>query len=167
MSDADTAITELYAAHWRELVRLGVLLLRDQPAAEDVVQDAFVALHGRWDSLRDPGAALGYLRRAVVNGARSAQRRSAVAERFLRAQQPPGAAPHADRHALAQADRDVVLAALQQLARRQREVLVLRYYLDLSEAEIAEVLGVGRGSVKSHASRGSAALRELLRGVER
>ena len=63
--DADTALEQLYAAHWRGLVRLAVLLLRDQGAAEEVVQEAFIAMHGRWRSLRDPDKALAYLRQAV------------------------------------------------------------------------------------------------------
>lgn len=65
--DADVAVEQLYAAHWRQLVRLSALLVHDQQAAEDVVQDAFVAMHGKWSRLRDPEKALAYLRQAVVN----------------------------------------------------------------------------------------------------
>ena len=81
--DADTALEQLYAAHWRGLVRLAVLLLRDQGAAEEVVQDAFVAMHGRWSRLRDPDKALAYLRQAVVNRSRSALRHRGVVERYV------------------------------------------------------------------------------------
>ena len=161
--DADTAVEQLYAAHWRRLVRLAVLLLRDQGAAEDVVQDAFVAMHGRWRSLRDPDKALAYLRQTVVNRSRSALRHRGVAERYL-ARQSSGAAVAgaADGSSLVADRRTAVLDALRALPTRQREVLALRYYLELSEAEIADALGISRGSVKAHASRGSATLRGLL-----
>jgi RNA polymerase sigma-70 factor (sigma-E family) len=161
---ADQALEELYAAHWRELVRLGVLLVRDVGTAEEVVQDAFVAVHGRWGRLRDNDKALAYLRQAVVNGSRSVLRHQAVVDRHLRAtgSRQPGTAPDAGTGALEAARRSAVLDALARLPDRQREVLVLRHYLDLSEAEIADALGIARGSVKSHASRGAAALRELL-----
>jgi RNA polymerase sigma-70 factor (sigma-E family) len=161
--DADTALEQLYAAHWRRLVRLAVLLLHDQGAAEEVVQDAFVAMHGRWRSLRDPDKALAYLRQTVVNRSRSALRHRGVVERHVARQNPATAlADPADSATLAGDRRTAVLDALRSLPTRQREVLVLRHYLELSEAEIAEALGISRGSVKAHASRGSAALRELL-----
>lgn len=161
---ADEALEELYAAHWRRLVRLAVLLVRDVGTAEEVVQDAFVAVHGRWGRLHDNDKALAYLRQAVVNGSRSVLRHRVVVDRHLRATgpRPLATAPDADAGALDAARRGAVLEALGQLPDRQREVLVLRYYLDLSEAEIAEALGIARGSVKSHASRGAAMLRELL-----
>src|SRR4051812_44795230 len=91
-SDADAAVEQLYAAHWRRLVRLAVLLLRDQGAAEEVVQDAFVAMHGRWRSLRDPDKALAYLRQAGGNRPRAAPRPPGVVERYV-ARQRPGVAP--------------------------------------------------------------------------
>jgi RNA polymerase sigma-70 factor (sigma-E family) len=160
--DADAALERLYAAHWRGLVRLGVLLLHDQGAAEEVAQDAFVALHRRWRGLRDPDKALAYLRRCMVNGARSIQRHRAVVDRHAAAQREPEAGAGADAIVAAASRRAAVLDALRALPERQREVLVLRYYLDASEADIAETLGIGRGSVKTHASRGAAALRELL-----
>ena len=163
--DADTALEQLYAAHWRRLVRLAVLLLRDQGAAEEVVQDAFVAMHGHWRSLRDPDKALPYLRQAVVNRSRSALRHRGVVERYVARQRPDAdLAEPADAPTLAGDRRTAVLDALRALPTRQREVLALRHYLELSEAEIAETLGISRGSVKAHASRGSAALRELLAG---
>lgn len=163
--DADTALEELYAAHWRRLVRLAVLLLRDQGAAEEVVQDAFVAMHGRWRTLRDPDRALAYLRQTVVNRSRSALRHRGVVERYVARQSPGDAlADPADAPALAGDRRTAVLDAMRALPTRQREVLALRHYLELSEAEIAEALGISRGSVKAHASRGSAALRATLGG---
>jgi len=163
--DADSALEQLYAAHWRRLVRLAVLLLRDQGAAEEVVQDAFVAMHGRWRSLRDPDKALAYLRQSVVNRSRSALRHRGVVERYVARQNPATAlADPADAPMLAGDRRTTVLDALRALPTRQREVLALRHYLELSEAEIADTLGISRGSVKAHASRGSAALREHLAG---
>ncbi len=164
---ADEALEELYAAHWGQLVRLAVLLVRDVGTAEEVVQDAFVAMHGRWGRLHDNDKALAYLRQTVVNRSRSVLRHRVVVDRHLRSagSRPPETAPDADTGALDAARRGAVLHALGQLPDRQREVLVLRHYLDLSEAEIADALGIARGSVKSHASRGSAALRELLGDV--
>lgn len=156
---ADEALEQLYAAHWRALVRLSVLLVRDQGVAEEVVQDAFVAVHAHWSRLREPDKALAYLRQAVVNRSRSALRHRAVVDRHaatLRVVDSPDATPDTDRRA-------AVLDAMRALPQRQREVLALRYYLDLSEAEIADALGISRGAVKSHASRGAAALRELLK----
>ena len=160
--DADAAVEALYLAHWNQLVRLSVLLVHDQGMAEEIVQDALVAVHQRWDRLTDHQKALAYLRQAVVNRSRSALRHRGVVSRYLARQQEPEAAPGADRAVLGDSRRRMVLDALQQLPRRQREVLALRYYLELSEAEIAETLGISRGAVKSHASRGTATLRTLL-----
>lgn len=160
--DADDALTALYAAHWRRLVRLAVLLVRDQASAEEVVQDAFVAMHGHWLRLRDPDAAAAYLHRSVVNRSRSVLRhRGVVARHEASLPRVREAESHPDA-AIAAERRRAVLDALGALPERQREVLVLRHYLDLSEADIAEALGISRGAVKTHASRGSARLRDLL-----
>ncbi|HET6166977.1 MAG TPA: SigE family RNA polymerase sigma factor [Marmoricola sp.] len=158
-SAADAALEQLYVAHYSGLVRMAVLLLRDQALAEDVVQDAFVAVHGRWHRI-DPDRASAYLRRAVVNRSRSALRHRTVVARH-RPTPPPDAAP-ADVPVLAAERRTAVLDALAELPARQREVLVLRHYLDLSEADIAATLGISRGAVKSHASRAAASLRARL-----
>jgi RNA polymerase sigma-70 factor (sigma-E family) len=158
--DADTAITMLYTAHWNRLVRLATLLTRDVSVAEEIVQDAFVAFHRRWDSICDPGAAPAYLRASVVNGSRSALRHRSVEERY---RQPSAPAPAGPEELAVRADTDArVLSALHNLPRRQREVLVLRYYGDLSEADIAQTLRLSRGSVKSHAHRGLASLKAAL-----
>lgn len=160
---ADEAVTQLYVAHYRSLVRLAALLLRDAGAAEEVVQDAFVAMHAAWRRLRDPDLALAYLRRSVVNRSRSALRhRSVVARHAARPAPDAASAEHAAMLAIEHAE---VLAALRALPVRQREVLVLRYYADLTEADIADALGISRGAVKSHASRGMAALRADLEPV--
>lgn len=167
--DADEALEQLYAAHWRSLVRLAVLLVRDQGVAEDVVQDAFIAVHGRWRRLHDPDRALAYLRQAVVNGSRSTLRHRAVVARHAARDETRPAdldAPGSDEQVLAGERRRRVLDALAALPRRQREVLALRHYAGLSEAEIADALGISRGAVKSHASRGAAALRDTL-GTDR
>ena len=163
---ADEAVEQLYAAHWARLVRLSVLLVHDNGTAEEVVQDAFVAVHARWGKLREPEKALAYLRQAVVNRSRSAIRHRGVVTRHVAQQTDPHPVPGADEAALAADRRAAVLDALRQLPLRQREVLALRYYLDLSEAEIADTLGIGRGSVKAHASRGTTALRNLLDGAD-
>jgi RNA polymerase sigma-70 factor (sigma-E family) len=153
---------DLYAAHRLGLVRLAVLLVDDLPAAEDVVHDVFAGLLTGGKQLRDPDAALAYLRRAVVNRARSALRR----RRTARAYTPPEDASRAgpDDLALLSEEHREVCAALQTLPTRQREVLVLRYWSDLSETQIAETLGISRGTVKSTASRALGALEKKLEG---
>lgn len=163
--DADEALVALYTSHYRSLVRLAALLLHDVPAAEDVVQDAFVAVHGSWTRLRDTDKALAYLRQAVVNRSRSRLRRLKVADRKAPSLLPVEAITYvssAEQSALASVERARVMAALRGLPQRQREVLVLRYYSDLSEAQIAEAMGISTGAVKSHASRGMATLRQRL-----
>jgi RNA polymerase sigma-70 factor (sigma-E family) len=162
-SDADEALVALYTVHYRSMVRLAALLLHDTAAAEDVVQDAFVAMHGSWRRLRDPDSALAYLSQAVVNRSRSRLRHLKVVAR--KAPSPMPDAASAEYGAMHEVERTTVMAALRNLPQRQREVLVLRYYSDLSEAQIAAVLGISQGAVKSHASRGIAALRETLESV--
>ncbi|WP_353507806.1 SigE family RNA polymerase sigma factor [Intrasporangium sp.] len=164
--DPDRAITELYAAHWHRLVRLAWLLLHDQGAAEDAVQDAFVATHRNWRSIRQTGGAVGYLQTAVVNTCRSVQRHQVVVDRHQSreagAAELPGrrSADSAETQVLHAAERGAMIEALRGLPARQREVLVLRYYADLSEAQIAEALGIAPGSVKAHAHRGLSSLRQ-------
>ena len=158
--DADEAITQIYAAHYRSLVRLAALLLRDVGASEEVVQDSFIAMHGAWRRLRDPYRALAYLRQSVVNRSRSVLRHRTVELRHAPAPMPDAAS--AEHGAMGSLEHQEVIVALRRLPERQREVLVLRYYSDLSEADIADALGISRGAVKSHASRGMAALRTTL-----
>lgn len=158
--DADTAVTMLYGSHWAPLVRLATMLTRDASVAEELVQDAFVALHRRWSSLADPGAAHGYLRTSVVNASRSALRHRGVEERYRQPAPPDPAGP--EERAVRASEDARVMAALRTLPRRQQEVLVLRYYSDLSEFDIAQTLGLSRGAVKSHAHRGLAALKAAL-----
>lgn len=158
--DAETAVTMLYASHWNPLVRLATLLTRDASVAEELVQDAFVALHRKWGTLSDPAAAHGYLRTSVVNASRSALRHRGVEERYRQPAPPEPAGP--EERAVRATEDARVMAALRTLPRRQQEVLVLRYYSDLSEFDIAQTLGLSRGAVKSHAHRGLAALRAAL-----
>ncbi|MCW2604147.1 MAG: polymerase sigma factor, sigma-70 family/RNA polymerase sigma-70 factor, sigma-E family [Pseudonocardiales bacterium] len=151
----------LYAREWHALVRLAALLVDDVPSAEDVVQEAFLGLQ-RNHARVTPGSELAYLRASVVNGSRSVLRR----RRTARNHQPPEPEPvnGADVDVLAKAQRDALVSALGALPRRQKEVLVLRYWSQLSEAEIAAALGVSAGTVKTSASRGLAALQLRLEG---
>jgi RNA polymerase sigma-70 factor (sigma-E family) len=157
---ADRAVIELYSQHYRALVRLAALLVRDTPTAEEVVQDSFVAMSGGWQRLRDTEKALAYLRQAVVNRSRSVLRHRTVVDKNL--QKAPPDMPSAEHGALVLLERSAVVAALRGLPDRQREALVLRYYADLSEAEIATAMGISRGAVKSHTARGMSALRAAL-----
>jgi RNA polymerase sigma-70 factor (sigma-E family) len=151
-------VPALYAEHWRACVRLAVLLVDERAAAEDVVQDAFVALYQRQASLRDPAAALAYLRACIVNLCRSVIRRRQTARRHL-AVAERDIADSADVGALLSAEHQRMLTAVRVLPLAQREVVVLRYWAQLSEAEIAAALGISQGTVKSQASRALAQLR--------
>jgi RNA polymerase sigma-70 factor (sigma-E family) len=158
--DADRAVTALYTAHYRSLVRLAALLVRDVATAEEVVQDSFVAMHGGWRRLRDSDKALSYLRQSVVNRSRSVLRHRVVVDR--NAPKPPPDEPSAEHGAMTLLERSAVVAALRTLPPRQREALVLRYYGDLSEAQIATAMGISKGAVKSHTARAMIAMRGVL-----
>jgi RNA polymerase sigma-70 factor (sigma-E family) len=162
---ADEAVTRLFATQYRPLVRLATLLLHDVGLAEELTQDAFVGLHERWGRLRDPQRAVAYLRQSVVNRARSALRHRSVVDRFLRRQPEPTTVPSAEATAIDAHEHAVVLSAVRLLPTRQREALVLRYYLDLSEAQTAEAMGLSEGAVKSHTFRALTALRRHLGGA--
>ena len=158
--DADRAVTVLYAAHYRSLVRLSALLLRDVATAEEVVQDSFVAMHDGWRRLRDNDKALSYLRQSVVNRSRSVLRHQVVVDR--NAPKPAPDMPSAEQGAMTLLERSAVVTALRTLPARQREALVLRFYGDLSEAQIAASMGISKGAVKSHTARAMTALRSVL-----
>ena len=117
-------------------------------------------MNGAWRRLRDPDKALSYLRQSVVNRSRSVLRHRAVVDKY--APKPAPDAPSAEEGAIALLERSAVVAALRTLPTRQREALVLRYYADLSEAQIASAMGISRGAVKSHMTRGMSALRSVL-----
>jgi RNA polymerase sigma-70 factor (sigma-E family) len=159
-SEADRAVAALFRDHHVELVRLALLMVGDLATAEDVVQDAFEHLHQRWRRLREPGAGLAYARSSVLNGCRSVHRRSAVARKH--APRLAGAVLHAPDTAVALAEHNELLAAMRGLSRRQREVLVLRFYADLDAAEIAATLRISASTVRSTTSRGLAELGRIL-----
>ena len=162
VSAAPLTLEDLYRQHRMRFVRLAILLVDDPATAEDVVQEAFAGLHRHWGGLRDAAAALAYLRTAVVNGSRSVLRRRRTARDYT----PPHNvnARSAESLAMLTAEHQAVVGALSKLPDRQREVLVLRYYGGLSEAEIAEATGISRGTVKSTASRALDALQKVLAG---
>jgi RNA polymerase sigma-70 factor (sigma-E family) len=153
-------LADLYRDHRMRMVRLAVLLVDDPATAEDVVQEAFTGLHRHWSGLRDEAAAVGYLRAAVVNGSRSVLRRRRTARDYV----PPHQvnARSAESLAMLSAEHQAVVDALSALPPRQREVLVLRYYGGLSEAEIADATGISRGTVKSTASRALDAVAKVM-----
>jgi RNA polymerase sigma-70 factor (sigma-E family) len=160
----DTIVSDLFLLHHRRLVGLASLLVDDRQAAEEVVQDAFANLYRSWKKLRDPDAAVAFLNRSVVNAGRDSLRRRQRATRAVRGLVPrPDRLESAEQTAVHHQESHELWAAVVALPARQREVLVLRYYLDQSEAEIAETLGITRGSVKKHASRGVAALARTWR----
>jgi len=155
-------LASLHRRHYRELVKLAAFLIDDVGRCEELVQEAFVRVAARPSAVREPDRAAAYLRSAVLNGARSVRRRKDPGPR-LRAVSATAAGPEAPDAAAVRHDEEVaVLDALRSLPHRQQEVLVLRYWLDLSESEIAVTLGVGAGTVKTHARRGLAALATRL-----
>jgi RNA polymerase sigma-70 factor (sigma-E family) len=158
----DDPVTELHREHYRSLVRLASLLLGDVESSEEVVQDAFIKLQLRWGGLRDLDKAPAYLRSAVLNGARSLLRKRKVRERHAARRSAELTAASAESGALGGVEHTRVVEAMRKLPDRQREALALRFYLDLSEAEMAAAMGVSAGSVKTHLHRGLAALSELL-----
>jgi RNA polymerase sigma-70 factor (sigma-E family) len=162
---SDAGIERLYRAHRLAMVRLALLLVDDRETAEDVAQDAFAALHRRWNSLRTEDAAIGYLRSCVLNGARSVLRRRRTVRRRPPHSEDLLSAESADSSVLLAEEHREVIAAMRHLPARQREVLVLRYWAELTEAEIAATLGISVGSVKSSASRARDAIAAILGGV--
>ena len=164
-SNARQQVSALYAEHALPLVKLAILMTGEQETAEDVVQDAFLALYRRWPSLRDTGSAVGYLRSTVLNGCRMIhrvrhRRRGVVLD-------PASPAASAEAEAMIGEAHREVLAALRRLPPRQREAVVLRYHLDMTEQQAAEAMGVSRGTVKSATSRGIAALARMLKEEDR
>jgi RNA polymerase sigma-70 factor (sigma-E family) len=157
----DDLVAELHRTHALTLVRMANLLLRDRESAEDVVQDTFLSLYRILPKLNDHDEILPYLRTAVINRARSAlrTRRRALAHPII--YEPDESS--AESAAMVTQDRQAVISAVSRLPRRAREILVLRFYLDLSDAEIAATLGVSRGTVSSTASRALGTLGRQLK----
>jgi RNA polymerase sigma-70 factor (sigma-E family) len=158
--DASTIVTEIYEGHYNQLVRLALLLVHDMQTAEEVVQDAFEAMHLAWRRLRDSQKALSYLRQTVVNRSRSVLRHRKVVD--MHPPRPAPDEPSAEHAVLALLERSEVVSALRLLPERQREAIVLRYYADLSEADIAAAMGISKGAVKSHTARAMATLKSIL-----
>ena len=150
-------LTETYRAHYRSLLGLAALLLDDTASCEDVVQEAFIRVHSARSRVREPEKTLAYLRQTVVNLSRSALRRRILGLKLLSKPMPDMAS--AEEGAYEQLERDQLIRSMRGLQRRQREVLVLRYFADMTEAQVAETLGISIGSVKAYGSRGIAALR--------
>ena len=158
--DADQALTALYSEHYRSLVRMTAFLVHDTDTAEEVVQGSFVAMHQGWRRLRNSDKALSYLRQSIVNRSRSVLRHQTVANGNT--PEPPPGMPSAEQEAILQLEHPAILAAVRELPARQREALVLRYYGDLPEAQIAAVMGISRRAAHSHAVRAIAALQAVL-----
>ena len=154
-------LAELYRAHYQPLARAAYFMVGDRDLAEDIVQEAFIKIHQRGlRHLRDKDKALSYLRRTVANQARSQLRRRAIARRL-----PPRRSideESAENEAQLEEDRRLVVRGLMYLSTRQRECLVLRYYLDMSEREVARTLSLSSSSVKTHTQRGLVMLSRRL-----
>jgi RNA polymerase sigma-70 factor (sigma-E family) len=158
-ASAEAAVAALYRAQAVGLIRLAYVMLGDRAAAEDVVQDAFFGLYRHWDRLADPAGALPYVRSSVLNGCRTALRRRALGHRITAYQPPTGSAEAA---VLSREERQEVMRAVRRLPDRQREALVLRFYLDLPDPEIARIMGIRPGTVRSATHRALKALGHLL-----
>ncbi len=161
-ADPGELVADLYRAHALTLGRVALLLVGDKPTAEDVVQDAFIGLYRAVHRLADTDKALAYLRTSVVNGCRSVHRSRRAW--FQRSSTGEPAVWSAESAVMAREDNRLALAAVARLPRRSREVLALRYYLDMPDPEIAKTLGISRGTVSSTASRALAVLARDLRG---
>jgi len=157
---AAAAVAALYQHHAVGMIRLAYLMLGDRAGAEDAVQDAFCGLYRHWDRLADRDRALAYVRSSVLNGCRSALRRRTTGRRLLTAYQPPTAS--AEAAVLGLEERQEVMRAVRRLPERQREALVLRFYLDLPEREIARLMGLRPSSVRSATARALKALGHAL-----
>lgn len=162
-TDRRVALSDLYRSEYAGLVRLACLLVDQREVAEELVQEAFVRLDRSWDRVRDPAAQPAYLRSIVMNLARSSLRRRLVARRH-RPAPAPDAAP-AEDHAVLREDQAEVLAAVRLLPGRQRACIVLRFYEDMTEAQIAQTLGISPGSVKTHLHRAMQALTTRLEAL--
>jgi RNA polymerase sigma-70 factor (sigma-E family) len=159
VTGARSALCELYDVRYQSLVRLAVVVVHDVETAEEVVQDAFLGLYDAWSRLHETDKARAYLRQSVLNRSMSVLRHRAVEDKY--------AAALASEESTEQAiiilvERSALVAALRRLPTRQREAVVLRFYVDLSEADVAKTMGISRGTVKSHVARGVSTLRETL-----
>ncbi len=159
-ADPGVAVGTLYAQHALSLIRLAHIMLGSPAAAEDVVQEAFCGLYRRWPHLKDKSRALGYLRSSVLNGCRSVRRRGTALQLDEAHLAPVSAAENA---VLTAEERLELACALRDLPARQREVIALRFFLDLTDEQIAETLRISRPGVRSAAHRGLMSLRRMLK----
>jgi RNA polymerase sigma-70 factor (sigma-E family) len=164
-TSAEAGVTALFEAHSLGLIRLAHIMLGDRSSAEDVVQEAFCGLYRRWPQLTDQAKALPYVRSSVLNGCRTVLRRGQARGIRWAGQPPAASAASAEAAVMSGEERHEVMRALRRLPHRQREVLVLRFYLDLSDAEIARDMGINPGTVRSTASRALTALGRSLGGT--
>jgi RNA polymerase sigma-70 factor (sigma-E family) len=162
-ADAREQVTALFEAHALGLVKFAKVMLGDQSLAEDMVQDAFVGMYRRWGSLQDKDKALGYLRSSVLNGCRTAYRNRTRRDRALLLVPSADGIVSAEESALVGEANREVLAALRALPARQREAVVLRHYLGLTEEQAAQAMKITRGTVKSATSRGLSTLARILK----
>lgn len=154
------SLVELYSQRFAELVRTAALILGRIDEAEEVVQEAFARTLKTWSELRDASRLESYLLSVTLNLARSRIRRRLVARR--RSPLPDASMPSAEEKVILREEHRKVLSELWRLPKRQRECLVLRYYLDLPENKVAETLGISPGSVKTHTHRGITRIRRFL-----
>jgi RNA polymerase sigma-70 factor (sigma-E family) len=154
------SIEEIFQAHYASIARLAAMLGADDP--EDVAQEAFARLYHRQAALRDQGAALSYLRATACNLTRNRVRHLRVAARWRSRGEDDRSS---EQLVIASEERGEVRAALAALPARQRQALVLRYWLDLPYSDIAEAMGVSVGTVKAALSRGTGALARKLGGT--
>ncbi len=162
-ADARQQVTALFEAHALGLVKLAKVMLGDQSMAEDVVQDASFGMYRKWGSMHDRDKALGYLRTSVLNGCRTAHRNRTRRDRALLLAPDAGGIVSAEESALVGEANREVLAALRALPARQREAVVLRHYLGLTEEQAAQAMNITRGTVKSATSRGLSTLARILK----
>lgn len=160
--DPDALVAELFTEQARSLVRLAGLFCDDGNAAEDLVQEAFIRLHRTAHTIKDRAKAPAFLRSIVINLARDHNRRGLMSLRHRSASPDARTSPGSEDRTIEGEDNRAMLEAIRQLPDRQRVCLVLRYYMELSESETAETLGISKSSVKTHCRRGLTALEAAL-----
>ena len=164
--DNEQSIESLYRAHGTWLVRVARMFVDDRAAAEDLVQEAFIRFHRNRHRLRDTAAAAGYLRSTVLNLARDHNRRGMMSLRHVDSHPMGTMGPDPDDALVIDDEQRTVIAAVAKLSLRQRDCIVMRYYLELSYEEIGVALAISPNSVKTHLKRGMASLRQQMEGRE-